>query len=221
MNAILAKSVCRKWIENACEVRSIEFDEVAFEDAVKGGLAETTWPGRSQVYKSERFTNLTWHLDGAHTDESMQACIEWFRGQTDIEELYVLRRCVVTCRPSSNVLIFNVIKGRDGISLLKQLYDMHQSKPFDTVYFCTNESFKVTESDELIDKTSEVEENLETQRQFQAQWYEWTSSDRAYVFKSVEECVEHIQSSVNCNILVTGSLHLVGNVLKFLDAPVV
>nr|XP_046230677.1 folylpolyglutamate synthase, mitochondrial-like [Scatophagus argus] len=39
------------------------------------GLADTVWPGRSQTVKHGA---VTYFLDGAHTMRSMQACADWF-----------------------------------------------------------------------------------------------------------------------------------------------
>ena len=39
------------------------------------GLAKTFWPGRSQVLHRPK---ATFYIDGAHTPESIEACVEWF-----------------------------------------------------------------------------------------------------------------------------------------------
>lgn len=43
-------------------------------------LENTRWPGRCQTIqdRSERRQKVTWHLDGAHTVESLVLCGEWF-----------------------------------------------------------------------------------------------------------------------------------------------
>uniref|UniRef100_A0A8D0PM54 Folylpolyglutamate synthase n=1 Tax=Sus scrofa TaxID=9823 RepID=A0A8D0PM54_PIG len=43
---------------------------------MRHGLRDTEWLGRTQVL---RRGPLTWYLDGAHTTSSMQACVRWFR----------------------------------------------------------------------------------------------------------------------------------------------
>ena len=42
----------------------------------RAGLADTTWPGRTQTMKHGE---VTYFLDGAHTTRSMQACVHWFQ----------------------------------------------------------------------------------------------------------------------------------------------
>lgn len=39
------------------------------------GLARAFWPGRSQIL---RLLDATFYVDGAHTPESIEACVEWF-----------------------------------------------------------------------------------------------------------------------------------------------
>ena len=48
--------------------------------AFRRGLAKTEWWGRAQVVPdpTEGAENLSWYLDGAHTEESMRQCAEWF-----------------------------------------------------------------------------------------------------------------------------------------------
>lgn len=80
-NAILARECCQKWILNTAEARNDAMDEKAFEDAVIVGLKETRWPGRSQIMKLDG--GFTLYLDGAHTDDSMAACIAWYKTQIE------------------------------------------------------------------------------------------------------------------------------------------
>ena len=42
------------------------------------GLRKTTWPGRCQTVADPNQAGTTWFLDGAHTVESLDCCMEWF-----------------------------------------------------------------------------------------------------------------------------------------------
>eukprot|EP00894_Picocystis_sp_ML_P003769 jgi/Pico_ML_1/54286/g4658.t1 len=44
------------------------------------GLRQASWPGRSQVVQESE--DITYYLDGAHTAESMDACAQWFADAT-------------------------------------------------------------------------------------------------------------------------------------------
>jgi folylpolyglutamate synthase len=46
--------------------------------AVIDGLSSVNWPGRCQKVSDPEDNSLTWFLDGAHTEESLQCCLEWF-----------------------------------------------------------------------------------------------------------------------------------------------
>ena len=39
------------------------------------GLRECKWPGRNQILHSG---HITYYFDGAHTENSMEACVRWF-----------------------------------------------------------------------------------------------------------------------------------------------
>lgn len=77
------------------------------------GLARTFWPGRAQIVSDsdscapleERCSNLTFHLDGAHTGESAATCAEWFAGAVQAGE-------AAQAAPSERVLVFNCMKVR-------------------------------------------------------------------------------------------------------------
>lgn len=42
------------------------------------GLKATKWPGRCQTVVDPAHPRLTWFLDGAHTRESLDCCMEWY-----------------------------------------------------------------------------------------------------------------------------------------------
>ena len=42
------------------------------------GLRKTKWPGRSHVARSGRLGDCVFYFDGAHTEKSIEACMEWF-----------------------------------------------------------------------------------------------------------------------------------------------
>jgi folylpolyglutamate synthase len=42
------------------------------------GLKDARWPGRCQTVSDPNYSPIVWFLDGAHTAESLECCIEWF-----------------------------------------------------------------------------------------------------------------------------------------------
>lgn len=79
INAILAKVICLKWIEHLRSKENLEINDKDLDHGIIQGLELAKWPGRSQVYTCPEYANVRWMLDGAHTDESMVSCVEWFK----------------------------------------------------------------------------------------------------------------------------------------------
>lgn len=54
-------------------------DDLILPNVVVKALSDCYWPGRCQtlIYK-----NLTLYIDGAHTKDSVQLCIDWFKETT-------------------------------------------------------------------------------------------------------------------------------------------
>uniref|UniRef100_A0AAY5K5K9 Folylpolyglutamate synthase n=1 Tax=Esox lucius TaxID=8010 RepID=A0AAY5K5K9_ESOLU len=96
------------------------------------GLEATEWPGRTQTL---RHGPITYYLDGAHTTGSMQACVHWFRQQTQQEE-------GGHRGPVVRVLLFNATGERDSAALLKLLVPCQ----FDFTVFCPNITETITEN---------------------------------------------------------------------------
>lgn len=72
---------------------------------------ECKWPGRNQIIKSDN-GKITYYLDGAHTNESIQQFIEWFSELKKNDENF---------RNEKNVLLFNYTGERDSETFLKNL----------------------------------------------------------------------------------------------------
>lgn len=55
----------------------MKFDETLPPTFAKA-LENAKWPGRCQTVPSPTHQNTTWFLDGAHTAESLECCMQWF-----------------------------------------------------------------------------------------------------------------------------------------------
>lgn len=126
--------------------------EVTFERKVDEALANTFWPGRCHTVSlplrtvacdstKQHIVRIATKLrcDGAHTPISIRACINWFRSVTTAT---ASTPCNMVQKINNNnnpnkllyrALIFNCSHERNPLPLL---YDLYQSKLFDTVYFC-------------------------------------------------------------------------------------
>lgn len=89
------------------------------------GLRSVVWPGRSQVLP---LGSLKFFIDGAHTESSMQACVDWF---SKTAPLHTTAHDDATVY---RVLMFNSTGDRNHETLLKCLSECD----FDLAVFTTN-----------------------------------------------------------------------------------
>ncbi len=107
---------------------------------VKCGLELAHWPGRCQVIRdpSSKREKVTWYLDGAHTEESMLTCGQWFAHET-----LGLQGLPRREQEAQNILLFNCTSDRKGQDLFKALLSATEieglhSQPFAHVILCPN-----------------------------------------------------------------------------------
>ncbi|XP_019643667.1 PREDICTED: folylpolyglutamate synthase, mitochondrial-like isoform X2 [Branchiostoma belcheri] len=155
INATLALQLCHTWLQRRAETQEIdsiangeleatsssegasspanEEDKTdivptaqpfAITERFAQGVESCLWPGRSQTLKRG---NVTYYLDGAHTQRSVQVCVKWFRETALTEEKTI-------AGPVARVLLFNVTGDRNPLSLLKLLMPCQ----FDCAVFSPN-----------------------------------------------------------------------------------
>lgn len=52
--------------------------ETKIPDTYVKALQEAKWPGRCQMVSDPAQPSTVWFLDGAHTVESLDCCMQWF-----------------------------------------------------------------------------------------------------------------------------------------------
>ncbi|KAK4687830.1 folylpolyglutamate synthase, partial [Tremellales sp. Uapishka_1] len=212
VNAALAIELSRVFlsIHSPSAVPSASSGEIP--ESFKEPLALTRWPGRCQTIPQPE-KNTTWYLDGAHTVESLKSCGEWiFAGET-----------------LPNTLIFNCSGGRSGETLMKALLESTGEKAevvgkrFETVIFCTNVTysdggFKGDLASNAIDPNDLAA--LTTQHALKESWLSVNPSfdaKHAHVVASIQDAVsiiDELSKRDKVDVLVAGSLHLVGGVME-------
>lgn len=157
------------------------------------------------------FSNSSIHLDGAHTIESMEVCGDWFSKVTALQ----------TTPP--RILIFNTTGDRDSKKLLNILRNF---SPFDLVCFVPNiSSLSASKSHDTQSVLYTQVEQLKRAQMHSLNWQELCrergESNNAKVFPSILQCFQHIRQvydkSIELNVLVTGSLHLIGATILSLN----
>ncbi|XP_074526278.1 folylpolyglutamate synthase, mitochondrial-like [Halichoeres trimaculatus] len=200
--------------------------------AMLQGLQETEWLGRSQKLQCG---SVTFYLDGAHTTDSIQTCVSWFREEMlnrDQEKGSGVR-----------ILLFNTTGDRDSAALLRLLQPCH----FHYALFCPNISETPAgssahhSSSECV-HTARCRENQRTWQSLsttqtlnqQHRHLVASSVSCSLVFPCIHSALQWIRQRKQLishstepldrereggqvSVLVTGSLYLVGGVLRHLE----
>ncbi|KAJ0122251.1 tetrahydrofolylpolyglutamate synthase [Diaporthe amygdali] len=181
----------------------------------KDGIEQVVWRGRCEV--KEEGDRLRWHLDGAHTTDSLKMAARWFVGVTD-------------GRRGPRVLIFNQQGRTEAIDFLEGLHSgakRDDGLPFDHVVFCTNVTHATTGyKRDFVNHQYDPEaiQKLTVQRAFAERWSSIDPKAKITVIPSIEEAInvargltESLKEGETVQAFITGSLHLVGGALGILE----
>lgn len=108
-------------------------DEDSLPVEFKEGIEQVVWRGRCEV-KEEEGGRLRWHIDGAHTTDSLKMAGRWFAGANE-------------GRRGPRILIFNQQGRTEAIDFLEGLLagaKREDGSSFDHVVFCTNVTHAAT-----------------------------------------------------------------------------
>uniref|UniRef100_A0A1B6DJU4 Folylpolyglutamate synthase n=1 Tax=Clastoptera arizonana TaxID=38151 RepID=A0A1B6DJU4_9HEMI len=178
------------------------------------GLKECKWPGRNQIIEriSSKYPH-TYFLDGAHTVESIQQCVEWFVRTSESKSLNCHR-----------TLVFNATGDREDSFLMKPLLCCN----FQSVLFCPNISTVNMGSSDQINYSVNLEQvinrcknNVKLWKKVEENEGKYRASHVAMYPTTLDALIytESIQSAQH--ILVTGSIHLIGAALSILDPDLI
>lgn len=208
INATLAVGLAKEHLIKL-GVPDINLDpQSALPEKFVKGLENASWPGRCQTLEEG---NITWYLDGAHTKESITETGLWFQTVAD--------------KSSLRVLLFNQ-QTRNAGPLLHTLYDNLGGKgsiasDFEEAFFCTNvtwSSGKYSAELTSLNVSKDDVDELVVQKELSNTWKDIDSKTTTHVCANIEEAINAIRSyDGKVQVLVTGSLHLVGGVLTVFD----
>lgn len=205
LNTSLAIQIALNWIKRT-RPDLLSKDNDRLSETISHGLESCFWPGRChQVRKG----NKRIFLDGAHTVESIEICSKWFQ----------------TCQLKGNpkILIFNATGDRDTRMLLSILA---KHAHFDRVFFAPNIASQSTANIDAINHNFPSDEQMRRCEKNTRLWRDiMTQRDPpcasvASVLPALDMVLEQIDNNYptnqECDILVTGSLHLIGAALTAL-----
>ncbi|EKV10727.1 hypothetical protein PDIG_24090 [Penicillium digitatum PHI26] len=194
------------------------------------GLENARWPGRCETRDHK---GIRWLLDGAHTIESIDVLGPW------------VAKMMAAQRQARRVLIFNQ-QTKDAVALLRHLRQILVSAAsqllndtevvFHQVIFCTNILWERHEAPDLervsMTYSGDSVDDLRLQHELAACWTTISGGEsEVTVVRTVEEAIHQAahghghpfckdEDHINGVVLITGSLHLVGSAMEFLDTIV-
>ncbi|KAK3985940.1 tetrahydrofolylpolyglutamate synthase [Cladorrhinum sp. PSN332] len=190
----------------------------AFPREFVEGLEQVVWRGRCEVKEEDK---VTWHVDGAHTVDSLKMAARWF-----------VNECAERSNPGTQVLIFNQQGRSEAVDFLDGLCNTVKSadptgQGFKHVIFCTNVTYAATgyKRDFINHQYNPADiEKMTQQKIFAEKWAALDPSAKILVIPSIEEAINTARSIADSErsgrkvqALITGSLHLVGGALGILE----
>ena len=205
LNASLAVALCKEWLIKCRRIEGAHFD---LDDKFIKGLTTVEQLGRNQTVNVNE--NLTFYLDGAHTNKSVQYALEWFESKVKGKDSSAMK-----------ILVFIPPVTREPSAMLATLHGSN----FDKVFFtpsCVVEPGRVTTVKEL-EKAEEFsyEEALEHRRKCVESWSGLKNIKPAVECKSVLDTFENIKEISQhhkADVFVVGSFNLAGSFLRVISS---
>ena len=193
------------------------------------GLRKARLRGRCETLVDSN-AGVTWLVDGAHTAESLDEVARWFTGKLKQKQQQIPKKKQKQTQNQKRVLVFNQ-QERDAAKMLRRLVGNIErfsavvggegegggGSPFDLAIFTRNDMLPGNNG------PGEPERDLSVQRAAADAMREVSpGTERVLVVDNVSEAVEMVKGSDEEEkgevvVLVTGSLHLVGAVLRTLE----
>ncbi|KAI1404886.1 FolC bifunctional protein [Hypoxylon fuscum] len=190
-------------------------DKSALSKEFVDGIEQVVWRGRCEVKVDGP---IIWHVDGAHTVDSLKMATKWFAGE-----------CAKRTGPKA--MIFNQ-QGRDeAVHFLEGMISTLKAQgqgTFEHVVFCSNVTYAETGyKRDFVNYQYDPEaiKALTAQRAFAEKWSSLDPEAKVVVLPTIEDAINHVRALGETSIsegetvqaLITGSLHLVGGALGILE----
>ncbi|KAL5709455.1 tetrahydrofolate synthase [Ranunculus cassubicifolius] len=245
LNAGLAVALCRTWLQKTGNLKGMQLDQTTSlpEPFVKA-LTSANMQGRAQIVTDQCMEgkpgDLVFYLDGAHSPESMEMCGKWFshaiKEDTKKDSTQVL---LFNCMPvrDPQILLPRLVNAcaHNGVHFQKALF-----VPNESVYHKVGSHNTVPQANPQVDLSWQ----LMLQRTWENVVHgekgttlaggengavgekdtggNTRSFDSSTVFPSLPLALKWLRDSAQQNhsvrvqVLVTGSLHLIGDLLKLI-----
>ncbi|KAL2756609.1 hypothetical protein ACRALDRAFT_2026654 [Sodiomyces alcalophilus JCM 7366] len=179
------------------------------------GLENVVCRGRCEV-KADPEDKVVWHIDGAHTTDSLRVATRWFVDES-------------SARAGPRVLVFNQQGRTEAVDFLDGMYQAakrEDGSSFDHVVFCTNVTYTTGYKKDFVNNQYDHKaiEAMSVQRIFADKWRTLDPSAVITLIPTIQEALDHVRSlgknvreGQSVQAFVTGSLHLVGGALSVLE----
>ena len=189
------------------------------------GLECARFGGRCDMRPDTKQEGLTWYIDGGHTLESIEVAGQWFASVAAQQDTPESQAANIV-----RILIFNQ-QTRDAPSLAQRLHDtlasaLEDRHPFKHAIFCPNVTYKDAgyKADLVSMNTNQHDiSSLKVQKELAAAWDQIDPEAQVHVVETIEEAVaraRELSGNAKAEVLVTGSLHLVGGLIEVLESEV-
>ncbi|XP_052790793.1 folylpolyglutamate synthase, mitochondrial-like isoform X2 [Mya arenaria] len=211
-NAALALQLCNTWIHQYAvkqgkatpehsgtntshSVTSPDFDvptapPIDLSQQYVKGLEDCVWKGRNQTMK---VSGVTFYIDGAHTTESIQQCVDWFSEEAASEKSN-------SRDDVYRVLIYNCTGDRETSTLMRPLV----SCGFDAALFCPNIAYETAmsadQTNNTVTKESQMRRCSENKDSFNQMWqqrYLTLQNNQTSNVRSVQDLSSHTLPSIS------------------------
>ena len=201
------------------EIKNIK--NILKDEKILNALEKINFIGRSQIIKFEE-NKLIFHIDGAHTNESLECCCDWFFdekipkiGETKqpikFTKKFDISKFPIIKENYKNILIFNYTLPREPIQFLKKILSYNK---FDLIIFCPLETGKTSLFQH--DEPNEIE--IEKMNELMKSMKKLNSTVEYFQSPSLNHLLFWLFEQKNSlNILITGSLYLCGDVNRKFD----
>ncbi|XP_061507721.1 folylpolyglutamate synthase, mitochondrial isoform X3 [Anopheles gambiae] len=196
LNTSLAIQIATNWMnKNISEISQENITSIVTKQTVEG-IDRCFWPGRLQRILYD--TKKTLYLDGAHTLESIHLCARWYNMKSHSQY--------------KRLLIFNTTGDRDSAKLLSTLSSMIK---FDAAFFTPSVPRDTVTCVDAMNHNFPFELQLQRCRQNYEYWSQTIQHKEGFLHESIESVFKQIDEDFvfkgeTCDILITGSIHLIG-----------
>lgn len=188
------------------------------------GLESARLGGRCDMRADAKVDSLTWYIDGGHTLESIDVAGRWFADTMSKSSNSASETA------TTRVLIFNQ-QTRDASTLARRLHAtlataLSDAHPFQHAIFCPNVTYKDAgyKADLVSINTNKHDiDSLKVQQELAKTWDSIDPKAQVHVVSTIEDAVakaRELGGKGRVDVMVTGSLHLVGGLIEVLESEV-